>query len=73
MKNTTKITFNSKGQETSRKTVPDEQIDETQVINNIKEAFESLSGDEISEIHNNVCADQIEYLGDSEWKYIKKE
>jgi len=48
----------------------DSPMDEKDLLKNITEAFESLSGDEIAEIHNNICKTKVEYQGDSQWKAI---
>jgi len=40
-----------------------------QIMKNIETAFEELSGSEIEEVHNQVCAKKVEYTGDSIWEY----
>jgi hypothetical protein len=40
-----------------------------QIMKNIQTAFDELTGDDIAEIHNKVCARKVEYCGDSIWKY----
>lgn len=39
------------------------------VLENISKAMESLDGEEITKIHNDVCSKKIRYLGDSVWEY----
>jgi len=41
------------------------------ILDNIKSAFQSIDGDRIADIHNDICSTKIEYLGDSIW--VKKE
>ena len=44
-------------------------LDDKQVLFNIGKAFEELSGNEIAEIHNQICAKKIQYDGDDVWSY----
>lgn len=46
-------------------------IDE--VIANIREAMESLNGDEVAEVHNLICDKKIRYGEDSLWEYTGEE
>jgi hypothetical protein len=39
------------------------------LLANIKKAWEGLTGNEIANIHNDVCARKIEYIEDSMWRY----
>lgn len=48
-------------------------MDENQVIENIKKAFESLTGEEIATVHNEICAKKIKYMEDNVWEYTGKE
>ena len=44
------------------------------VLNNIKDAFEGMDGDEIAEANNSISCNEIEYVGDSQWRYkVKKD
>ena len=40
------------------------------IIANISLAFKSLSGDEITYIHNEICDANIEYKGNGAWKVV---
>jgi len=48
----------------------DKEITIDDIIANISLAFESLSGNEISYIHNEICDANIEYKGDDTWKVV---
>jgi len=41
----------------------------TDVTDNIIEAMEELDGEQIAEIHNQICSRKIDYLEDSIWDY----
>ena len=43
-------------------------IEEDVIIERIRKAFESLDGEEISEIHNKICSGHLSYAGDSVWE-----
>lgn len=46
-------------------------LDINKVLANISNAMESLEGEEVARIHNDLCAKKIRYLGDddSAWEY----
>ena len=41
----------------------------SEVLNNIKEAIESLDGEEVANLHNEICRSKIIYVGAGFWKY----
>ena len=41
----------------------------TDICNNINTAMEELTGEELAELHNQVCAKKIRYEEDSTWEY----
>jgi hypothetical protein len=45
------------------------ELDIKDIIKNITSALECLDGDEVAEVHNFICANHIEYVEDSIWKY----
>lgn len=49
----------------------DNILTEDQVFANILKAFETLSGEEIARIHNEICSRQIKYNEDSVWEYVE--
>ena len=44
-------------------------INIAEVIVNIKEAIESLDGEEVAKLHNDICNRKIIYVGGGMWKY----
>ena len=43
-----------------------------QIINDIENAMDSLSGEEIANIYNEVCIDEIIYNGNNTWRKTKR-
>lgn len=50
-----------------------EPIDINEVIKNIRNAMESLDGEEVAEVHNLICYKKIRYDEDSMWEYTGEE
>lgn len=48
---------------------PSMSLDFEDIIQNIREAMEELEGEQIVEIHNQICSRKIRYLEDSIWEY----
>ena len=44
-----------------------------QILENIKNALDSMDGEEIATIHNQLCLSQIKYVEDSVWEEIREE
>ena len=40
------------------------------IVNNIREAFDSLDVFEIAEVHNQICSAKVEYDGDFQWREV---
>jgi hypothetical protein len=45
------------------------QLNIAEVIVNIAEAVESLTGEEVARIHNDICKRKIRYIEDNVWEY----
>jgi len=39
------------------------------IVKNIADAMEEIEEEEITKIHNKICAAKIKYLGNSQWEY----
>ena len=48
-------------------------IDFDEVMKNIREAMESLDGEEVANVHNSICDTKIEYDEDSLWNVVSTE
>lgn len=68
------ITLTANGKTTSKKEkTMNECIGIDEVIANIREAMESLDGNEVAEAHNLLCDKKIRYDEDSMWEYTGEE
>ena len=43
------------------------------LVSNIMEAMESLSGEEVAKVHNEICSRKIRYVEDSQWEYTEED
>ena len=51
----------------------DDMLDIEEVLACICMAVEESDGDEVAQMHNSICLQQIEYVGDSLWRYTGRE
>ena len=42
-------------------------LSEADVVERIKKVLEWLEGDDIAELHNQIVAEKIKYIGDNQW------